>query len=281
MDEKLTVEQLTQMIEDGLNGLDGVKHDYVIHTQVGREDDLPKELKGHLNQEDKVVGVARTMSGGYSKLPYQEYYRINLKVNLFIRNSQYKEVNEEIIKYVTDKNGVAVQEGDFNYIPNFDIGRPGASEVIQGVDRTPLYFNVNFIVAQKGLLSEDAEVYMDDVRLPLLDYEVNKTSSLTKKLRIKEDGDNDSILKAYWMGDNLSFNFSFIYTKTDKNKELVEELYDKNSNKPTHKFRYKDWAIDEEYDVIIESINQSFEAGNFSVLRISVFPVAGIDTEEE
>ena len=272
MNEKLTVRELTQMIEDGLNGLDGANYDYVIHTQVGRQDELPKELKGHLNQDNKVVGVARTMSGGYSKLPYQEYYRINLRVNLFIRNDQYQNVNEEIIKYVTEKNGVAVQQGDFNYIPNFELGRPGSSQVIQGVDRTPLYFNVDFVVAQKGLLSEDVEIYMDGARLPLLNYETNNVASLTKKLRIKEGGDNESILKAYWMGDSLSFSFSFIYTKTTQNKELIEELYNIVDNKPIHKFRYKDWAIDKEFDVLIETINQSFEAGNFSIITMSVYP---------
>ncbi len=278
MEEKLTVRELTQMIEDGLNGLEGSKHNYVIKTQVGRVDELPKELRGHLNQDNTVVGIGRTIGGGYSKLPYQEYYKVNLRVNLFIRNDQYQDVNEEIIKYVTSKNGVAVQIGDYNYIPNFDLGKPGASQPIQGVDRTPLYFNVSYVVAQKGLLSEDAEIYLDGDRLPLLNYTIHNIASLTKKLRIRESGDNESIMKAYWMGNSLSFSFSFIYTKTPQNQALVEELYNIINDKPIHKLRYKDWAIDKEYDVIIETISQSFDAGNFSILDISAYP-ATVDEE--
>ena len=277
MVEKLTVEELITMIQEGLNTLDGVKHEYFLHTQVGRTDDLPKELKGYAKQDNAVIGVGRTVgNSSYSKLPNQELYNVNLRVEFFIRNSQYKEVNEEIIKYVTSKNGIAITIGDFHYIPQFDLGKPGASIPMQGVDRTPLYFNVNFTVAQKGLLSEDIEVYLDGRRVNVLNYTATNTASLSKKLRTDyESSDNyPNILKSRWTGSTLSVNMSFLYVKTAENQEIINELYATSGNKPIHTFRYVDWGTDTTFNVYFENIQKSFSAGNFALLEVLLAPVA-------
>lgn len=263
----LKTSQIAQGLQDGLN--QDTDFNFFLYSEVAHINKLPNEVNGFLKNSNNIVGLLRTVQGGLNIAEGEQYYQKVLNGTFYIIESQYQDVYEHIFEYINSINAVPFTVGNFTYIPNFDVIRPGPADLLQGEMRVPLHFNIRYEIVENAMLSNDIEIHIDDTRVYVREWTAGKAKGVSSKVRTG-DKLNLSTQTAIPAGQDISFTFMVLYTKNEKMKEIVQEMYSRNMLTKTHVLKYKDKNdIEEEFEVIFQNIEQQFEASGAIFLGIT------------
>lgn len=256
----LKISDLANKIQEDLNTPSSFE--YIIETEVSDVKDLPKQNKGSVIQDNRVLGLLKTVGGSYVNIPDQSIYTMSLSLNLFILKDQYDNVYSELMTYIQTTNGVPFTSLTETYIPNMEVVEVGVEQVLQGALRVPVILAIDYTVVQNAKLLNSANISIDNTRVYPLNWNIVKTKATSDKQLSNTVISTSKLL-------TQSITFALTILETPSVDFIQDELYETDTLVRVHSLGYEDDNINTTLSVVFNSISEIGEAGGVKQLVIS------------
>lgn len=256
----LKISDLANKIQEDLNT--SSSFEWLITAEVSDVKDLPKQNKGSVIQDNRVLGLLKTVGGSYVNIPNQSIYDMSLTLNLLILKDQYDDVYTELMTYIQTNNGVPFTSSTEAYIPNMEVIEVGVEQVLQGALRVPVMLSINYTVVQNAKLLNSTSISIDNVRVYPLNWNIVKVKATSEKQLSNETVSTSKLL-------TQSINFALTILETPSVDFIQDELYEIDTLVRIHKLEYEDDNTNVTLNVVFNSISESGQAGGVKQLIIS------------
>lgn len=256
----LKVSDLATKIQNDLNT--SSSFEYIINSEVSSVNTLPKQNKGYAIQDNRVLGLLRTVGGSYVNIPNQSVYDMSLTLNLFILKDQYNDVYTELMSYIQTTNGVPFVSSTEAYIPNMEVIEIGVEQPLQGALRIPVTLAINYTIVQNAKLLNSVSISIDGTRVYPLSWNIIKVKATSEKQLSNTIINTSKLL-------TQSINFAMSILETPSINFIQDEIFETDTLIKIHSLAYKDDNIDKTYNVVFSSITEIGEAGGVKTLNIS------------
>ena len=209
----LNIQEVANFLESKLNELSDLG--YHIVAEVGES-----------NKSSLINGILRTAQAKTTPIVDYVEKRYQLVCELCIPTARTNKVflkAQDAVSALADTYGgtkVSFENGSGSI--DFTLGKPENFKVEYNVgDCTPLYFTVDLLYTENGVMSIDRKWYLDDQIIPYKSEDV-----LVNKEGIIRKVDFDKYTKTFLTGQTKLYKFKFPYQNTTLGNTLMKDLLD-------------------------------------------------------
>lgn len=207
----LNIQEVVNFLNEHLNTNENIT--FNVKAEVG-ESDKESLINGILRTANsKTTPIANYVENKYT-------FVVELSVPTARTNKVFLKAQDIVSGFVDSYDGTKVEFTNGNGTINCSLGKPETFKVAYNVgDCTPLYFTIDMIYTESGVMSIQKKWYLNDLEIP---YE--SESVVINKEGITRKVDFDKYTKTLLTGQTKFYKFKFPYQNTELGNMLMKDI---------------------------------------------------------